>query len=340
MPKLRMRFFQSGTQNFVCYTQTPHCEGFFDLSRLGLLVGFLVVASIVSGCSVGLDQRILKPGSTLRDCLECPDMVVIPPGAFMMGSSHEQQRWALMHDYDEEFVVREGPQHLVTIPKPFAVGRFEVTRGQYEAFYRQTKHQHCESCGVGDGDGISQQVGYSWVDPSFEQTNEHPVVCVSWLDAQAFIRWLNGKALTKDNPYRLLTEAEWEYAARAGNSAKWSCGDDLNCLEEVAWYRFNGGIGTKPVGTKKPNAFGLHDMHGNAFELVQDCIKDDYASARDDGQAWADPKEDEECKRGFRGGSWASGELPTRSANRGAINPDEGVAIIVFRVARSLDGDR
>ena len=193
-------------------------------------------------------------GDTFRDCATCPKMVVLPAGKFMMGSPEGERG----RDDDE------GPQHQVTIPKPFAVGKYEVTVGQYAKFVRETKHK-TGNCDLPEGQ--------SWRDPGFKQTNNHPVTCVNWDDASTYAYWLSVKT---GHEYRLLTEAEWEYAARAGTTTAYHFGRAI--LGNQANYNRNN-EGTKAVGSFPANAFGLHDMHGNVWEWMEDFWHDNYPNS-------------------------------------------------------------
>ena len=248
----------------------------------------------------------------------------------MMGSPEEEE----VRDDDE------GPQHRVTIPKPFAVGKYEVTVGQYAEFVRETKHK-TGNCFYPEDT--------SWRDPGFKQSNEHPVVCVNWDDASTYAYWLSVKT---GHEYRLLTEAEWEYAARAGTTTPYHFGRMI--LGNQANYN-NNNESTVAVGSYPSNAFGLYDMHGNVWEWVEDCWHDDYTSAPTNGSAWlsgcrkgnesdCDPAADW-CKeliigkelRVLRGGSWSSVPEYLRSADRfwwlnASIRDDDSG----FRVARTL----
>ena len=192
-------------------------------------------------------------GEVFRDCdgTWCPEMVVVPAGSFMMGSpSGEKGR-----DADE------GPVHRVRISEPFAVGVYEVTFEEWEACRR--------------GGGCSHNPddkGWGW--------GRRPVIHVSWQDAQAYVRWLSrvtGKA------YRLLSESEWEYVARAGTTGPFHFGSTITT--EQANYGSRGGR-TAPVGSFPANAFGLHDVHGNVMERVEDCWHASYRGAPGDGSAW------------------------------------------------------
>jgi formylglycine-generating enzyme required for sulfatase activity len=277
----------------------------------------------------------LVDGQAFRDCKECPEMVVVPAGEFLMGSPEsESGRTA-----------SEGPQHNVRIGKRLAVGKFEVTVEEYEAFIVSTG-------GVADGGGCNVWTAYghrfekdrSFRTPSFSQSPRQPVVCVSWQAATTYTNWLTTQTGKK---YRLLSEAEWEYAARAGSTGRYFFGDSEGALCEYGngadrtsaflWgnHLCSDGVGvqTATVGRYKPNAFGLHDTIGNASEWVQDCLREDYRGAPTDGAPWMSGN----CSsRVIRGGSWDNGPKDLRSATRGAHNM-QGKDNIGFRVAREVD---
>ncbi|HXO26512.1 MAG TPA: SUMF1/EgtB/PvdO family nonheme iron enzyme [Thermoanaerobaculia bacterium] len=209
------------------------------------------------------------PGSVFRDCPDCPEMAVIPAGHFTMGSSSAEKSWAASRVGSAEGVADESPQHDVSLPS-FAMGKYDVTRGEYAAFVRETGHSGGDGCGI-DGFEWKKQADKSWQDPGFDQTGRDPVVCVNWHDAKAYIAWLNGKVRQKSSapgggPYRLPGEAEWEYAARAGTSTRFWWGDDDAAASDHAWYKYNSGGHTHPVGLKPANAFGLCDMVGNVWQ--------------------------------------------------------------------------
>ena len=246
----------------------------------------------------------IKAGDQFRDCAECPEMVVVPAGSYRMGSpSHEPGR-----DGDE------GPVHRVTIAAPFAVGKYEVTFAEWDA---------CEAAG---GCG-----GY-WPEDRGWGRGQRPVINVSWNDAQRYVQWLSNK--TK-KPYRLLSESEWEYAARAGTQTAYSWGDQIgsgraNCDGcGSQWDNRQ----TAPAGSFRANAWGLHDMHGNVWEWVEDCRNGSYSGAPRDGSAWRSGN----CSgRVLRGGSWSIYPSDLRAADRlwftaGNRNGSSG-----FRVARTL----
>jgi formylglycine-generating enzyme required for sulfatase activity len=264
-------------------------------------------------------------------------MVVVPAGAFTMGSP----------DSEEDRRSDESPQHVVTIAKPFAVGRLHVTVDQFAAFVRKTGYRASADCSLFTGDKFDL-VG-SWRHPGFAQQGSHPAVCLSINDAKAYVDWL---AKQTRKPYRLLTEAEWEYAARGrtqpgaysrywfGDDEKDLCrhgnGADLDARREWAKravaYCHDGYAYTAPAGHYRPNAFGLYDMFGNAAQWTADCWHDSYDGAPADGSAWTAG----DCKDAHvtRGGSW--GDLPrdVRAAKR---SPDLAAEdTIGLRVARTL----
>ncbi len=254
---------------------------------------------------------LFPPGKEFHDCPECPEMVVVPAGSFTMGSPASEKG----RDRDE------GPQRRVTIAESFAVGKYEVTRGEFGKFVEATGHAMRNSC---------------WDNPGFRQTDRDPVVCVNWKDAQAYVRWLSEKTGQR---YRLLTEAEWEYAARAGTWSRYHWGDSIgqgraNCHDCGSRW---GNKQTAPVGSFSANGFGLHDMHGNVWEWVEDCWHGDYAGAPSDGSAWTSGGDcSRRGRRVLRGGSWFNSPGYLRSAIRiknGAGDRDDDIG---FRVARTL----
>ena len=241
-------------------------------------------------------------------------MVVLPAGEFMMGSPESEKG----RNKDE------GPQRKVTIAKPFAVGKFEVTFAQWDACVAES------GCTHKPGDE-------SW------GRGRRPVINVSWDDAKQFVAWLSKKT---GKPYRLLTEAEWEYAARGVTKASdphapFSTGATINYKQANYDANFKYGNGpqgvyrqkTLDVGSLPRNAFGLHDMHGNVWEWVEDCYKDSYAGAPADGSAVSSGG----CSlRILRGGSWNYYPQLLRSAYRYATAGGIRVENAGFRVARSL----
>jgi len=246
--------------------------------------GFCAIVTLLAAPAAMTGVPDMQPGATFRDCDDCPEMVVIPEGDFVMGSpASEPGR------FDEE-----GPQRQVHISQ-FAASKFDVARGQWAAFVS------AEQVGTGDGCAWSGLPGApidelnpsaSWRHLGFAQDDSHPAVCVSWYDAQDYARWLSERT---GHHYRLLTEAEWEYAARAGTTTpfpwgaiasheKANYGADECCSGLVSgrdqW------INTSPVGSFPANAFGLHDMNGNVMQWVQDCLAVSYEGHPIDGSAY------------------------------------------------------
>ena len=283
------------------------------------------------------------------DCSDCPAMIAVPPGEFWMGSTDEE---TMREQEPAQFARWEKPRHRVTIAYRFAVGRYEVTRGQYAAFVAATRYP-AGPCSAWDFSANAWDTSpqRTWRDPGFPQTDSHPVVCVSWDDARAYADWL---AETTGKPYRLLTEAEWEYAARAGTQSIRFWGDDKNAAcEHASVYDYDsiegqgkspraerfhqcrdGFVYTAPGGSFQSNPFGLYDMLGNVYEWLQDCFMDSYAGAPDDGS----PQLAGPCtQRTLRGGSFTSTPRNVRSAWRERDEPDFRYDGIGFRIGLTLD---
>jgi formylglycine-generating enzyme required for sulfatase activity len=281
-----------------------------------------------------------KPGDSFKDCDQCPEMVVMPPGIFTMGSpSNEKGRRKV-----------EGPQHKVTITTAFAVSKYEVTRDEFEAFVNESSHDAGKSCWTLESNEPRVRAGRSFMHTSFQQDGSHPAVCVSWSDATAFARLLSQKTRVD---YRLLTEAEWEYVARAGSNSRFSFGTDeaaicdhenLRDLTTKEPFRAtasvfakctDGYLYTSPAGTFASNGFGLYDINGNASEWVEDCWHENYARAPSDGSAWTSAGD---CsRRVVRGGSWGNEPADLRSATRWGVDLGDHASSIGFRVARVLN---
>jgi formylglycine-generating enzyme required for sulfatase activity len=301
-------------------------------------------------------------------------LTLIPPGEFLMGSRESSAELARMFAQFEarpEIFDREHPQHRVRITRPFYLGVHHVTVGQFRQFVSGTGYRTDAERGTGTtGKGATGKravgkavmgkgaigldgatgkyvfkAGYSWRNPGFQQTDEHPVVCVSWNDAMAFCRWLSGK---EGKPYRLPTEAEWEYACRAGTTTQFWCGNDPEGLAQVAnvpdatakaklnlkfTIRASDGYAfTSPVGSFRPNPLGLYDMLGNVWDWCANWYGKDYyaASPADDPTG-----PDSGAIRILRGGSWGSRPHDARSAFRGGNTPDHRDIVAGFRVART-----
>ena len=267
----------------------------------------------------------LRAGDVFRDCAACPQMVVIPAGRFTMGSPA----------YEDERYPFEGPTRELNVPS-FAMGRYEVSREQFQTYVSSTRAVMAP-CPSG-----------TWQAPGFDQTASDPVVCVSWDDASAFVAWL---AQRLGQPYRLPSEAEWEYATRAGTTARRPWGDSPSeaCVYEnvgdAALQKSfsvsqspvhacaDGFTNTAPSGRFKPNAFGLYDTLGNVSEWTQDCWNATFTGAPGNARPWLT----EGCEgRVVRGGSWSFGPRGVRSAYRGWEPVDSRNGLIGFRVAKSL----
>lgn len=219
------------------------------------------------------------------------EFVLIPSGEFKMGSpSSEKDRSS-----------NEGPVHTVTIEKAYYLGKYEVTQKQWRAVMGSN--------------------------PSYFEGDDLPVEIVSWKDVQEFVKKLNGKEGT--NKYRLPSEAEWEYAARAGTNTRYSFGNDKSELSRYAWWDGNSGEKTHSVGQKLPNPWGLYDMHGNVYEWVQDVGVGNYDGAPTDGSAW---ESGSISSREFRGGSWGGEAVHCRSAVRDARVPGHRDKGLGFRL--------
>jgi len=288
------------------------------------------------------------PGRRFQDCDDCPLMVVVPPGSYMMGTPASARR----RERDE------GPQHIVTLEYPMAVGIYEVTLAEYRRFVASTSHSARTMCWRWDGKW-SRYSG-TWSSPGYRQTDRDPVVCVSWEDATEYVRWLSRET---GEQYRLLSEAEWEYVARGGTntttywgeesaeaymadeSAESQCryanGADRTLRnkdrhQDWEWdFTFcdDGYHRTAPVGTYKENGYGLHDVLGNVWEWTQDCKSENYEGVPSDGSAW----QREGCdRRAIRGGSWSDAPDDLRSGNRGWANADHRDYTLGFRVARII----
>ena len=237
-----------------------------------------------------------------RDCPECPEMVVVPAGTYRMGSE----------DGDSD----EKPVHEVTVGAPFAVGRYEVTFAEWDACARDG--------GCPRGEGIADE--FRW------GRGRRPVINVSWDDAQRYVQWLSRKT---GKAYRLPSESEWEYAARAGTQTTYSWGDEIgvnraNC--DGCGSRWDNDR-TAPVGSFGANAWGLHDMHGNVWEWVEDCWNGSYAGSPADGSAWLSGSCD---VRVLRGGSWIHNPSGLGAAFRGRSTTGFRGNYVGFRVARTL----
>jgi formylglycine-generating enzyme required for sulfatase activity len=279
-----------------------------------IVTALLILASLPSFAEAQRKTADGGSGRAFRDCAACPEMVVLPTGEFMMGSPESERGRSK----------NEGPQRKVAITS-FAIGKYEVTFAQWDV------------C-VAEGDCKHKAGDEGW------GRGTRPVINVSWHDATAFVGWLTRKT---GKAYRLPTEAEWEYAARGVTTVDaphppFGTGATINYRQANYDANFKYGEGGQPgifrqktvtVGTFRKSAFGLHDMHGNVWEWVQDCYRDSYEGAPTDGTAVLAPS----CgQRILRGGSWNYQPQLLRSAYRYATAPTVRMDIGGFRVACSL----
>ena len=282
-------------------------------------------------------ERGLKPKDIFKECDSCPEMVVIPAGEFTMGSSEIET--ARKDD--------EGPQRQVRLARPIAVSKLEITVDQFAAFVDAAGYQVGSTCWTFEDGKGEERHSRSFRLPGFPQTGAHPAACINWDDAKAYVAWL---ARATGRPYRLLTEAEWEYAARAGSVTPFFFGEnekdlcryansaDLTAKKSIPDWTVvsctDGYAFTAPGGSFAPNNFGLYDMLGNVWEWVEDCYHSSYQGAPADGSTWTSG----DCThRVLRGGSWwlvHPGMLRTALRSRD-LPVDRGINY-GFRVARSL----
>jgi formylglycine-generating enzyme required for sulfatase activity len=259
-------------------------------------------------------ELALKPGQSFKECAqECPEMVVVPAGSFMMGAPSTESQ---VSGYTNQI-----PQHTVAIAKPFAVSKYELIFADWDA------------CIAGGGCN-----GYKPNDQRWGR-DQQPVINVNWDDAQAYVAWLSQ---VTGKTYRLLSEAEYEYATRAGATTAYPWGDDIKVNGQAMANCY--GCGSKwdnsqtaPVGSFPPNKFGLYDMVGNVGEWTEDCVHTNYNGAPTDGSAWLADKDSDCTNRMVRGGSWSYAPLYLRSAFRTRGAPPANRSFnIGFHVARTL----
>ena len=311
-----------------------------------LLMGFHLATlfAIGSGCvSTNTDQ---ENSNEFQDCAVCPVMVNLPAGEFMMGTAVEDR---LTDPRTSKPATNDSPAHMVSVPE-FALGKFEVSVAEYAAFVSVTGHETVNECMEFSKPGsftLSKEFG--WNNPGFDQDERAPVGCVSFFDAQAYAAWLS--EMTGEN-YRLPFEAEWEYATRAGSTGPYFWGDDpdQSCVyanvrtvgaftisqrqvdsDKLGFACDDGYPHSAPVGSYRPNGFGLFDTQGNNWEWVTDCNHKNYDGAPGDGSAW----QEDDCQFGImRGGSYLN-VVERSSATVRAGRPRSGSATNMgFRVAK------
>jgi formylglycine-generating enzyme len=290
---------------------------------------------------------------TFKDCGDCPTMVEIAAGRFVRGSIEAE---ALAEGTPDRDARNERPRTTVTIAYRFAVSRFEVTRREFAAFAEQTRLPPSKDCL--SWDRANARWGRfpgerSWKSPGFEQTDDHPVVCVNWPEAKAYAEWM---ARRTGKPYRLMTDAEWEYVVRAGTTARRWFGDgrervcefaNVSDADKAAALRQaidpaqvfacrDGYVFTAPVGRFKPNPWGIYDLFGNAWEWTEDCFGRSYEGAPTNGSA-RQPASGQTCaERVMRGGAWHADPFYVRAAKHDFAPPSLRSARMGLRLARML----
>jgi formylglycine-generating enzyme required for sulfatase activity len=337
--------------------RTPSVEEFMEeftagtgisRARLELMIGAGILGVLLGVYFIGRSQiehwlaanrsaaiPIPTQGEVFRDCPTCPLMKALPPGEFKQGAAAGQADASPL----------EMPQHPVHIAYPFGMGVYEITVGEFREFVDATGHK---SAGCQTYNGKWQDSSeLNWNNAGFTQTSLHPVACVSWRDARDFAGWLSKKTGQK---YRLPSESEWEYAARAASpdARPWkdnieaAC-SDANVADQAAAQQYpgwkvhpcnDGYVYTAPVGSFQPNAFGLYDMLGNVFEWVQDCWHQDYRGAPTDGSAW---RANGDCNQhNLRGGSWFTAPTLVSTAARNRFEETYRSNSIGFRLVREI----
>jgi formylglycine-generating enzyme required for sulfatase activity len=289
----------------------------------------------------------------LRDCADCPVLVRIEPGSYERGSTAAE---ALAEQTPERDAANERPYHRVTIAYAFAVAKYEVTRADFARFAAATRLPASKDC-LGWDRANARWGRYpgerDWRSPGFEQADNHPVVCVNWPEAKAYADWM---AARTGKPYRLLTDAEWEYVVRAGSTAQRWFGmqrsdicrhANVSDLDKAAALRQpaassqvfpcrDGFVFTAPVGRFAPNPWGVHDLFGNAWEWTEDCFARSYEGAPRDGSA-RQPAAGAACaERVMRGGAWHADPFYLRAAKHDFAPPLLRSARMGLRLARKL----
>ena len=307
------------------------------LAQAGRCASVLIAFAALAACA-SMSPRIherwspgLAPGALFRDCPDCPVMTLLPAGSVLIGSPQDEPgRFR-----------QEGPQREVSFRRPFAIGRVEITRGQWARFVADSGHAAAAGCFVWNGERMAPDPAAGWRRPGFAQMDTHPAVCINRDDAQAYARWLSRRT---GNIYRLPSEEEWEYAARAGmrsarhwgDAAGEACAyanvaDATGAAAHPSWVAHpcaDGHVHTAPAGSFAANRFGLHDMTGNAWEWTDSC----WSEALDEA---ADSKSRDCSQRVLRGGGWLSMPAFARSATRHRLDHELRFSDIGFRLVRS-----
>lgn len=308
----------------------------------------LLIAGLIAAAPAPAQQP--APPAAPRDCPVCPELAVVPPGNFLMGSAPDV--------LEADAAAGETPAIAISLARPLQVSRWEITVGEFRRYVEATGAEPAPGCRVRAGGQWVQERDRSWRDPGFAlpPQDDEPVVCVNWDDARAYAEWL---ARESGRRYRLPSEAEWEYIARGGTSFPRYWGehdsgesavlslacDHANVYDSsaVAAHRFpwpnarcsDHAIAVAAVGRYRPNAFGVFDIIGNVREWVMDCFTASHAGRPEDGRAWTWQGGCEQ--KGVRGGSWASRPRAARAAARGAEATALRQSDLGFRVVRDFD---
>jgi formylglycine-generating enzyme required for sulfatase activity len=279
----------------------------------------LTLAAACGALLPGLAQAATpQPGKVFKDCKDCPEMVVLPAGTFTMGTPEDE----VGREPDE------GPMHTVTFAKPFAMSRFHITASEWDSYVRQTGVK------IADGDTRPGRECIAST-PRYPQGPRQPAVCMDMDDIQRYVSWLSKKT---GQQYHMVSEAQREYAARAGTKGPFPFPFDEGKGYSIAGHANTYGPAdgysySSPVGSYAPNGFGMYDMHGNVYERVADCYHENYAGAPSDGSAWTE----QTCEAYvIRGNDWGEAPVFSRSGNRNNIYPQTRGDWIGFRVVREL----
>lgn len=317
--------------------------------RVALLVMFVVAARV----DAAAEDAAPNAPHVLRDCPECPELVVLPTGTAIVGADASE---GISLGLPADLAAREQPRRRIPIERSIAFGRFEITIAQFAAFVADTGYAPEPGCWRFESSDWTFDTSLSWRDAKLDQRDDHPVTCVNWHDAEAYVRWLSKRT---GHAYRLPSEVEWEYAARAGTEGAYWFGSDrgaicrylnLGDLDTEARFRWagrptkldlawtpeachDGFATTSPVGAKPPNAFGIYGVLGNVMEWAADCWFDDYSTGPVDQNARASG----DCSyRVMRGQGWVAIAGSARASFRRKMAPGDRRFTFGIRVVRDV----
>ncbi len=318
------------------------------------LLACIAISAAFTSCAL---RPSLTSSTAVRDCADCPELVVIPAGEFVMGAELAQSKRLGLPDF---WAIREQPTHRVVVAQGFAIGKYEVTRGEFAAFALDAGYSPASGCWHFVGTEWLFDETRNWRDPKIDHGDDYPVTCINWHDANAYLAWLSERT---GHRYRLASEAEWEYVARAGTTTAYWFGDDaskicqyvnlgdLTTQEQFGWDKTeikydkmdnwkgqacrDGYPTMAPVRATVANPFGVHGMLGNANEWVADCWNDNYqgaAAVQDARLLGAD------CGlRVMRGQGWTAVAASTRPAFRLKMNATDRRFTFGFRAVRDSE---